>query len=269
MTGVRDVGYPATAVDVSIVVPAYNEQSRIGASLATMSRFLDGRPERIDILVVDDGSRDATADLVRAAAARDPRIQLLVAPRNEGKGAAVRRGMLAARGDVIVFTDADLSVPIDFLPRFLEAMERTRCPVVIGSRRAPGASIAIRQPRLRQSLGHVFTFLTRVTLVWEVLDFTCGFKAFRRDAARAIFTAQRQPDWSFDAEILYLAKLLDIPVHQEPVRWEHREGSRVRFPRDLIRTLIALAQIRIRAPRAVRLLRARPVPRVPEGIGRT
>jgi glycosyltransferase involved in cell wall biosynthesis len=256
-------------VDLSIVVPAYNEQLRITSSLRSIVKFLEGRAERSEIIVVDDGSRDATASLVRAEAAHHPGIRLIEVRRNEGKGAAVRRGVLAARGTVVVFTDTDLSVPIEFLPKFLDAMERTGCPIIIGSRRAAGALIAQRQPWLRQSLGHAFTLLSRVLLVWEILDFTCGFKAFRRDAARMLFGIQQQPDWSFDAEVLYLAKLLRIPVHQEPVRWEQRDGSRVRFPRDLVRTLIALAQIRMRAGRAVRLARLTADSAIAEPIART
>jgi len=176
--------------------------------------------------------------------------------------------MLAAQCEVILFTDADLSVPIECVPRMLEAMERTGCPVVIGSRRAFGAVIARPQPKLRESLGHVFTLLTRVLLVWDILDFTCGFKAFRREAAHAIFAVQRRPDWAFDAEILYLAKLLGIAVHQEPVLWEHRDGSRVRFPRDIARTIVALADIRLRTPRAARALRVHLAAGIPESVGR-
>jgi dolichyl-phosphate beta-glucosyltransferase len=189
--------------------------------------------------------------------------------RNLGKGAAVKRGMLEAAGDIAFFMDADLSVSAEQLPACIAFMRDGNHPILIGSRRAPGGAMVIPQPAVRQTLGQCFTFFTRMLLVGEIQDFTCGFKGFRRDVGRLLFAAQQHADWSFDAEVLYLARLLGIPVHQYPVRWEHRDGSRVRFPRDIIKTSIALFQIRLRTPLVARRLSGPAPGLVPEGVRHT
>lgn len=241
---------------LSIVIPAYNEAARLGPTLDTIGRYVSARRLAIEAIVVDDGSRDDTASIVRRFAAGHPWVRLISNASNLGKGASVRRGILEAGGDFVLFMDADLSVPIDEVDRCLELLERDGHPIVIGSRKVPGARILIRQPILREVMGHGFTWLARLMVVYKIVDFTCGFKAFRADVARVLFSIQERPDWAFDVEVLRLAKVLDIPVHQCPVRWEHRKGSRVRFPRDIWRSLVALVEIRWRVPALVREYRA-------------
>jgi dolichyl-phosphate beta-glucosyltransferase len=213
-------------------------------------------------VVVDDGSRDATVAVAARAAEADPRIVLLQNERNQGKGASVRRGMLAARGAHIFFMDADLSVPIEELDDAYEGMIREDAAILIGSRRMKGARIEQRQPFLRECMGDAFTTITRLLLAPRIHDFTCGFKGFRRREARRLFSLQQCDDWSFDAEVLYLARLLDIPVRQRPVRWRHGPDSKVRFPRDIIRTVSGLVRIRMHAPAQARRARAAGAPEV-------
>jgi len=239
------------ALSLSVVVPAYNEGDRIADSLSAVFTFLDAWMVGTEVIVVDDGSTDATAALLARFAAKHPRLRILTNARNLGKGASIKRGMLAAAGEHVFFIDADLSVPIDELATSHAAMVRHGHPILIGSRRTTGAQLVRRQPWLRESLGQGFTWLTRALLGVAIVDFTCGFKGFRRDVAQLLFTLQRRNDWAFDAEILYLAKLLGVRVHQQPVRWSHRDGSRVRFPRDLVRTLAGLVAIRAGTARAV------------------
>lgn len=243
-------------VKLSIVIPAYNEAARIGPTLAAIQRYVDDHRLDVELIAVNDGSNDATPEIVRRFAAEHPWIRLIENGRNLGKGASVRRGVLEARGDFVLFMDADLSVPLDEIGPCLDLLERQGHLIVIGSRKIRGARILIRQPVLREAMGHGFTWLARLTLAYEIVDFTCGFKAFRHDVARVLFSIQERADWAFDAEVLRLAKVLGIPVHQHPVRWEHRNGSRVRFPRDIWRSLVALVEIRRRVPVLVREHRA-------------
>lgn len=231
-------------MDVSIVIPAYNEAARIQRTLEAIDRYVAASEMTAEVIIVNDGSADGTRAIGERFAADHPYTRLLHNERNLGKGGSVRRGMLAASGDYVFFMDADLSVPIEQLGSCWQAMVRDGHAILIGSRRVAGAVIARRQPKLREYLGRAFTLLARTTLHPQIVDFTCGFKGFRRDVARALFSLQRRPDWAFDAEILHLARLLRIPVHQQPVTWEHRDGSRVRFPRDIVRTLSALVDIR-------------------------
>lgn len=237
----------APAVDLSVVIPAYNEAVDLDETLRTVTAYLAGQRCAWELIVVDDGSTDATADIIARHAAETPALRPLRNSPNIGKGASVKRGMLAAAGQFVFFMDADLSVPIDELGGALATLRAGDDDVLIGSRRAAGARIERHQPRLRELLGFGFTGLTRVLLYPAICDFTCGFKGFRREAAAALFRRQQCMDWAFDAEILYLARLSGMRVRQYPVRWSHQKNSRVRFPRDIYRTLISLARIRWRS----------------------
>jgi dolichyl-phosphate beta-glucosyltransferase len=204
-------------VELSIVIPAYNEAATIEQTLRTVARYLDGQAYESELIVVDDGSTDATS-LILAGCAKDrPSMRVLPNEPNRGKGGSVKRGVLAARGKYIFFMDADLSVPIEELTGALVALSQSDCPVLIGSRKVSGARIERRQPIIREYLGHGFTWLARALLSPSIVDFTCGFKGFRRDDAKALFQLQQCNDWAFDAEILYLARLMGKPVHQYPV----------------------------------------------------
>lgn len=242
----------AQLVDLSVVIPAFNEVRIIAETLRTVVAHLATRPLTWEVIVVDDGSRDGTPAIVAGAAAAEPRIVLLENERNQGKGASVRHGILAAQGNYIFFMDADLSVPIEELDDAFDLMVQGGLAVLIGSRRMKGARIEKRQPRLREFMGDTFTYLTRALLCPRIHDFTCGFKGFRRSEGRRLFSLQRCNDWAFDAEVLYLARLLEMPVHQRSVRWRHGADSKVRFPRDVVRTLSGLIRIRLRVPGQVR-----------------
>jgi dolichyl-phosphate beta-glucosyltransferase len=242
----------AERVDLSVVIPAFNEATLIAGTLETVTAHLAHLPLAWEVIVVDDGSTDSTAAIVAGIAEAQKGVRLIRQRRNQGKGAGVRRGVMDARGDYIFFMDADLSVPIEEIDEALDAMMREDLPILIGSRRTRGARVELHQPRHREYMGVAFTWLTRLLLMSRIRDFTCGFKGFRRSEARHLFSLQCRDDWTFDAEILYLAQLLDLPVCQHPVRWRHGKDSKVRFPRDIARTLAGLVEIRLRAPAEAR-----------------
>jgi dolichyl-phosphate beta-glucosyltransferase len=239
-------------VEVSIVVPMYNEADRVEDTLGTIVTYLEGQPYVSEVVVVDDGSTDGTVSIADDCSKRQAMVRVLRHYPNRGKGASIRTGVLAARGRYVFFMDADMSVPIEELGGAFAALSTGDVPIVIGSRRVAGARIERPQPFLRAWLGHGFTWLARHLLSPTILDFTCGFKGFRRDEAVKLFGLQKCNDWAFDAEVLYLARLMGISVLQYPVRWSHHGNSRVRFPRDIIRTLAALVRIRWRVSRAMR-----------------
>lgn len=243
---------PGASIELSIVIPAYNEARDLEASLRSVTRYLDSLPFVSELIVVDDGSTDGTDAILERCRSARPSLRVLRNPSNLGKGESVRRGMLSAQGRYVFFMDADLSVPVDELTGALAALTAGGHGVLIGSRRVRGARIEGPQPVVRIWLGLVFTSLARLLLSPAIVDFTCGFKGFRREDARRLFSLQTCADWAFDAEVLYLARLLGTPVLQHPVRWRHRRSSRVRFPRDIYRSLTSLVRIRMRSSRALR-----------------
>lgn len=229
---------------LSIVIPAYNEERRIGATLARVTDYLDARRGRYEVIVVDDGSRDATRDVVAAVAAEHPLVRLLAQPRNAGKGAAVRAGVLASRGRDVLFSDADLSTPIEELER-LEARLRDGADVAIGSRAAPG-DVARTQPILRRLQGRAFHLVVRALgfrAVAAIRDTQCGFKLFRGGVARALFGELTVAGFAFDVELLELAHDR-FRVDEVPVAWTHADGSKVRPGLDAMKMVRDLAGIR-------------------------
>jgi glycosyltransferase involved in cell wall biosynthesis len=235
---------------LSVVVPVYNEESGLRDTLATVGRRLaELRPGDFEIVVSDDGSRDRSAAIATEMAKELP-IQVLRAESNRGKGAAVRAGMLAAKGDPVFFFDADLSTPLAEMAPFLAALE-SGADVVVGNRKHPDARIERPQPWLRVRLGLAYTRLTNLLLGLRVGDFTCGFKAFRASAAHAIFSRQRLERWSFDAEILFLAHRLGLRVKELPVTWSDRPDSRVRVGSAMVKSFAELLAIRRNAARGL------------------
>jgi dolichyl-phosphate beta-glucosyltransferase len=229
------------APELSVVLPVYNEEACLERNLAELLAFLPGLGRSFEVVAVDDGSRDRSGAILAAFAAREPRLRALALPQNRGKGAAVRHGVLASRGLVVVFMDADLSTPLEELHGFLGALD-SGYQVVLGNRRAPGARIERRQPWIRQTLGKGFTLLTRTLLAPGVQDFTCGFKAFERRAALTIFQRSTLNGWAFDAELVVIASVQGCKLAQVPVRWHHEDRSKVRLlgavlgsARDLLR----------------------------------
>ncbi len=231
------------AILFSLIVPAYNEELRIGKSLEQILPFCNALGAPYEIIVVDDGSADGTVALVERRFGGRPHLQVIRRPARAGKGGAVRAGILAARGEYLFFSDADLSVPIATLPAFLDAL-RERCDIAIGSRRAPGAKIEVRQPRLRELLARVFTFLSNALLGLRYSDLTCGFKGFRRDAAHELFLRQRLCNWSFDCELLLIARLKNYRVEEIPVSWRNAQGTKVRLWKDAAGSFLGLVEIR-------------------------
>jgi dolichyl-phosphate beta-glucosyltransferase len=195
--------------------------------------------------VVDDGSADGTGDLAEAALA-DVEHRVLRHETNRGKGAGLATGMTAARGEFVLMTDADLSTPIEEAERFL-AVHAEGVPVVIGTRKAAGANVLKRQAPLRERMGRVFTWLSNVLVCPGVTDFTCGFKCFRADACREIFSRLRERGWAYDAEVLYLARRLGFAVRESPVSWTNDPSTRVRLLRDAVSSFAGLMRIRGRA----------------------
>lgn len=227
---------------LSLVLPIYNEELVLERSLATIVAFAERLGRSFELVCVDDGSRDQSAAILARAAQADLRIRALAHGKNQGKGAAVRTGMLAARGDLIVFMDADLSTPLEELHGFLGALE-AGYDVVLGNRRSPGARIERRQPWLRETLGKGFTLLTQRLLAPGVQDFTCGFKGFRRPAAQAIFARSTLDGWAFDAELVVIAQVQGHRLVQVPVRWRHEDDTKVRLLSAVLGSAAELVQI--------------------------
>ncbi len=213
---------------LSIVVPAYNEAARLPATLEKIIAYLRSRPiEFHEILVVDDGSRDGTAAVAEGLAVEHPELKVLRNPGNRGKGYSVRHGMLEARGEWVLFTDADLSAPIEELDRLAAAVTRERAQAAIGSRGIDSSMIGVHQPGFREAAGRFFNLVTRVFTGLPFKDTQCGFKLFHRDAVQRIFSRQRLERFGFDVEILFIARVQGIRVGEVPVRWDHVEGSKV------------------------------------------
>lgn len=227
----------------TIVIPAYNESSRLRPTLDAILRYTQEQKWEVEILVVNDGSTDDTAQVVREYGKINPRILLVENPGNRGKGYSVRNGMLHARGDVCLFSDADLSSPIEEAAKLLAAINQG-ADVVIGSRWLKSELQTERQPLYRQAFGRIFNFVLRVVLGMRFVDTQCGFKAFRRDAAQRIFPLQKIERWGFDPEILFLARRAGLRIDEVPVVWAHSEGTRLNPVRDGIRMFGEVLRIR-------------------------
>jgi dolichyl-phosphate beta-glucosyltransferase len=215
----------------SIVVPAYNESARIGATLEQILKHMQTQQWKAEVVVVDDGSRDDTLAVAGGFAAAHPAVRILKNPGNQGKGYAVRNGMLQARGKILLFTDADLSSPISEAGKLFAALE-AGVDVAIGSRWLDSSLQFQRQSLKRQVLSRLYNLFLRMVLLFPYRDTQCGFKAFTRAAAEKIFPLQRIARWGFDPEILYLAHRLRLNVAEVPVAWGHEEGSQLHVWRD-------------------------------------
>lgn len=241
--------------NLSVVIPAYNEGPRIESAIMATAQYLAMLPLSWELIVVNDGSRDDTqAGAERAARALAPQvaglaahhIQVLQHPRNLGKGAAVRTGVLASAGQFILFCDADGATPMEELAKFLPALQQG-ADVVAGSRRIAGAQVRRHQPRFREFAGCLYTWLANLVLGTQVSDFTCGFKALRRPAAQAIFSRMCVNRWSFDAELFFLARRLGFRTVEVAVTWADQPQTKVRMVRDAVTSFAELLVIRGRA----------------------
>ena len=230
--------------ELSIVIPAYNEQARLPYTLSELQAFVCDEKLDCEIIVVDNGSTDATSVVIQQAMARFPTLRLLRTDRR-GKGLAVRTGMLAARGAVALFADADLSWSLEELVRF-PALVTPETPVVVGSREGQGAQRR-GEPSYRHLMGRVFNGVVQMLAVPGIDDSQCGFKAFAADAARAIFRRQTIDGFGFDVEVLFLARRLGYGIRVVPLAWEHKHNSRVEPVRDTLRMLADVLRVRLNA----------------------
>jgi dolichyl-phosphate beta-glucosyltransferase len=227
----------------SIVIPAYNESARLGATLEKVLAYVHTQGWDAEIIVVNDGSRDNTADIVLSFAKKDPMLRLLENPGNRGKGYSVRHGMLNARGQIALFTDADLSSPIEEAPKLFAALDQG-ADIAIGSRWLRAETQTQRQPLHRQFFGRIFNLALRLTLGLHFADTQCGFKAFKQPAVQAIFPLQKIERWGFDPEILFLARKLKFKVNEVSVAWAHRDGTSINPLVDGSRMVMEMLRIR-------------------------
>ena len=218
--------------ELSIIIPAYNEELRLPRTLDRVRAWIEASRISAEVIVVDDGSKDATARVVKERAAQWPALRLVSNPGNRGKGYSVRHGAMEARGDALLFTDADLSAPIDEAPKLLNAL--ATYDAAIGSRALDRRVIEVHQSRLREIAGMIFNLVVRVLLGLSFADTQCGFKAFKRERCMILFERQKIERFGFDPELLYLAKRYGLKVAEIPVRWAHDPGTRISMARDSI-----------------------------------
>ena len=228
---------------LSIVIPAYNESARIELTLERVMSCVEKQGWDAEVLVVDDGSTDATPEIVQRWMERYPRLHLIQNEGNRGKGYSVRNGLLQAAGEVVMFTDADLSAPMEEAERLLAAIA-DGADVAIGSRWLDKTRQTIHQPLYRRFFGRCFNWVTRVVMGLPFKDTQCGFKAFKRPAAQMIFRLQRIERWGFDPEILFIARKLGYDIREVPVTWGHDERSRMSYLKDGMKMLEEMAVIR-------------------------
>ncbi len=242
---------PLETPDLSLIVPAFNEEKRLPRTLELIAKYLATRDFSYELILVDDGSRDNTAHVAREFCSRFDWARLLqyVDERgqaiNKGKGFAVRQGMLASRGRDVLFSDADLSTPIEEMEKLLPLIARGECDIAIASRALPGSNLTVHQPRHREAMGRTFNLFVRAAIGTDVRDTQCGFKALRGDIARRLFALSRVDGFGFDTEIIFLAARKGLRVREIPVTWHHAEDSRVNPLVAPLQMMRELMQVRL------------------------
>ncbi|MEQ1353260.1 MAG: dolichyl-phosphate beta-glucosyltransferase [Candidatus Acidiferrum sp.] len=229
--------------DLSIVIPAYNEELRLPATLERLAEYLPTLGLQTEVLIVDDGSRDRTAAVAETFTGKISRLRVLSNGTNRGKGYSVRHGMLEATGELVLFTDADLSAPIEESDKLIGAL-KNRYDVAIGSRALNRSLISTHESPFREFAGIIFNKIVRVVLWLPFVDTQCGFKAFRRERCRIIFELQRIEGFGFDPELLYLARHYGLRAIEIPVRWGHSPDTKVSMLRDSFKMFIDIFVIR-------------------------
>lgn len=233
---------PAPQTELSFVVPVYDEEQNLERLFGSLAPFAESLGRTFEIVCVDDGSRDGSPAMLASAASRDPRVRVITFDCNRGKGAAVRAGVLDSRGAVVMFLDADLATDLCAVPRAIAALE-DGCDAAFGNRHGSSARLLRRQPRVRELLGEAFRVGARAAFSVGVTDLTCGFKAFRAGAARAVFSRLRIDRWAFDLEIAVVARELGLRVAQIDVLWQHHDPSKVRLAPAVLGALLDLARV--------------------------
>jgi glycosyltransferase involved in cell wall biosynthesis len=241
------------SASLSIIIPAYNEAARLEKTLRAVVDYLRQKRPDAEVIVVDDGSADETADLARRVFqdAGDLRTSVISYKSNLGKGRAVRLGLLAARGDVALFSDADLSTPIAEEPKLVEPIVNGQCDVAFGSRALDRSLIGVHQSWRREQGGRVFNLVVRVATGLPFWDTQCGFKAFRMSVCRPLIEAATIDRFGFDVELLYLAFRAGLNLKEIPVRWDHNEGSKITLFTDSFKMVNEVGLIRQQARRGV------------------
>lgn len=235
------MGEQAERPFLSIIIPAYNEEKRLGESLKQVAAFVAAQDYPIEVIIVNNNSSDATPQIARAFAEEHPYARVLDEPR-QGKGAAVRTGMMAAQGAYLFACDADFSMPAEEIAKFMPPV-LSGYDVAIASREAPGAR-RIGEPYHRHLMGRVFNFIVRLLAVPRIQDTQCGFKCFRREAARDIFPRQTITGWGFDVEVLFIALRRGYKVVEVPITWYYRAQSRIHPLRDSVTMLMEVLRVR-------------------------
>lgn len=230
---------------LSVVIPLYNEQDRVG-NLSKVFTYLKKLKFKSEVILVNDGSTDETLNKLKILSKKH-KFSIINYSQNRGKGYAIRRGVIAAKKDHILFIDIDLSTPIEEFDKFTEILDFKN--ILIGSRRRSDSTIKKRQSIVRENLGRIFTYLSSVILGLKVSDFTCGFKCFPTKVAQRIFKKQRIERWGFDPEILFLAQKLGLGIKEIPVVWSNDTKSKVSLPKDIFESLSDLFKIRYNASR--------------------
>jgi glycosyltransferase involved in cell wall biosynthesis len=227
---------------LSIVIPSFNEELRLPATLDRVSAWIDAGGKCTEVVVVDDGSTDRTAAVAESFRAKIPLLRTLANEQNRGKGYSVRRGMQEARGEMVLFTDADLSAPIEEADKLLAAL--ADFDVAIGSRALDRSLISVHESRFREFAGIVFNTIVQAVLRLPFVDTQCGFKAFRREKCKIIFEQQRIERFGFDPELLYLARHHGLKAVEIPVRWAHSPATKVNMLRDSVQMFLDVFRIR-------------------------
>ncbi len=233
---------------LTVIIPAYNESKLIRRSIGKVVDYLNKEKYSWKIIVVDDGSTDSTSSIVNGI--NNKNINIIIRDKNTGKGAALRSGVAEVKSKYFIFMDADLSVPVSYINRMLKKLE-TGSPVVVGSRRIEESVIAKHQSLIRESMGVVFTWLTRIVTGVGLSDFTCGFNGFESKAGKEIFSSSVVDRWSYDAEIIFIAHKRGYEIEEIPVKWANREESRVEGGRAVVTAFIDLLTIRINDTRRI------------------
>ncbi len=234
--------------EVAVIVPAFNEARRLTDNLLTLLSYLQTFRPHAEVIVVDDGSTDGTAEVAEGLFARRPEVnaRVLRCPQNRGKGHAVRVGLLAAQSPIALFSDADLSTPITELPKIVEPIDAEEADIVFGSRALDRSLIGSRQPWRREQGGKVFNAMVRLITGLPFADTQCGFKAFRMAVARPVIERAQVDGFGFDVEMLFLAERAGLRMREVPVHWDHRAGSKVHIVRDSLQMFSEVVSLRRR-----------------------